>query len=183
MKLSYFDIVDQHDNPIGQTASFDEVHAKGLWHRGVHVIIYTPEREIIMQKRSVSLKYHPNEIEISVGGGVDAGETPLQAGVREVQEELGLSLNPADLTYIGKKAYNHRSKTQQMRCFNYSYAVCLPKEQLQQLTIDPQETSLAFMITERKLRRALRIHRIKNIGKITSTYAYWRFLLDGIATA
>lgn len=33
------------------------------------------------------------------GGVIDKGETPLQAGVREVQEEVGLSLDPAKLTF------------------------------------------------------------------------------------
>ena len=36
------------------------------------------------------------------GGGVVAGETPMQAGVREAKEELGLSLRPEDMVEIHK---------------------------------------------------------------------------------
>ncbi len=34
----------------------------------------------------------------TIGGGIDAGETPRSAAVREVAEETGLVLDPADLT-------------------------------------------------------------------------------------
>jgi isopentenyl-diphosphate delta-isomerase len=179
MELSYFDVVDDKDKLTGKKASYDIVHDKGLWYRGVHVIIYTPEKEIVMQKRSPSLKYHPNDIEISVGGGVDAGETPEQAAVREVQEELGLKLNKNDLSYIGKVKSNHKTKTQMNKVFIYSYSACVPKSDLN-LNIVSEETSKVFLISHRKLRKALRVHRIKGIGKVLSTYAYWNYLLDSI---
>lgn len=179
MKLSYFDVVDENDNPTGQVADYYEVHAKPLWHRGVHVVIYTPDRKFVMQKRAPSLKYHPDEIELSVGGGVDAGETPLQAGLREVKEELGLTLSTKDLRFINKSKSNHRYKGDYYCNFLYGYAACVPEEKLK-LTFNEEETSQVFLLSERKLRRALRTHRIKHVGKITSTYAYWERLLDAI---
>ena len=180
MKLSYFDVVDDTDTLTGSQASYDQVHDQGLWHRGVHVLIYTPDRQIVMQKRSLSLKYHPNEVEVSVGGGVDAGERPDQAAAREMYEELGVSVNPDQLHFIGKTKFNHATKTQIYRTFIYSYSICLTADKLI-FKLDPEETSTAFLLSEKKLRRALRRHRIRKIGKITSTYAYWRYLLDSIA--
>jgi 8-oxo-dGTP diphosphatase len=35
------------------------------------------------------------------GGGVEAGETPLEAAVREVQEEVGISVNPEKAQFMG----------------------------------------------------------------------------------
>jgi 8-oxo-dGTP pyrophosphatase MutT (NUDIX family) len=182
VKQSFFDVVDEDDRPLEKSASFDEVHQKGLWHRGVHVIIYTLEGEIVMQKRAISLSYHPGLIEISAGGGVDAGETPEQAIVREIREELGLHVSQKELRFIGKTKYNHRTKLLLSRVFIYSYTVCLPKERIR-LTVDPEETSMAFLITERKLRRALRRHRIKKLGRVSGEYAYWRYLLDAMRRA
>jgi isopentenyl-diphosphate delta-isomerase len=179
MKLTYFDRINDRDELIGGTASYDEVHGKGLWHRGVHIIIYTPDKKIVMQKRSPSLKYHPSEIEVTVGGGVDAGETPRHAIIREVSEELGIHLNKDDLHFIGKTKSNHHTRSQTNRVFIYSYSICIPEVALK-MHIDIGETSLAFLVPERELRRALKVHRIKNIGRISSLYAYWTYLLDSI---
>lgn len=177
--MSMFDIVDEHDQPLNKVATFDDVHQLGYWHRGVHIIIYTPNQEIVMQKRSPSLSYHPGEIEVSVGGGVDAGEQPLDAAIRETKEELGITLDKANVRYLGKTKFNHRSKTQYNRVFLYSYAVCVPKHDLN-FAIDTTETSEAFFISKRRLKRALTRHRIKHFGKISSLYAYWAALLKAV---
>lgn len=177
--MSSFDIFDEHDQPLSRVATFDEVYQLGLWHRGVHVIIYTPHKEIVMQKRALSLAYHPGEIEVSVGGGVDAGESPLDAVVRETREELGITLDKSKIHFIGKTKFNHRSKKQRNKVFLYSYAICIPKQDIR-FNIDTAETSNAFFISKRKLKRALARHRIKHFGKITSMYAYWSFLLNAV---
>lgn len=36
------------------------------------------------------------------GGGVEAGETPLQAVIREAKEELNVDISPAELEYQGE---------------------------------------------------------------------------------
>ena len=175
MKKSFFDIVDENDHDLHYIASFDETRKKKLWCRAVHIVIYTPDKEIVMQKRASSLAYHPDEVEISVGGGVDAGETPEHAVIRELQEEFGINLKKKELRFIGKVKYNHGN----IRNFIYTYAVCLPKERLT-FKPNPEETQSIFFITERELRRAMRIHRIKNIGRMAGVYAYWKYLLSAL---
>ena len=41
-------------------------------------------------------------------GGLDDGETPLQAALRETREETGLALNAADLLDLGRMPYRSR---------------------------------------------------------------------------
>lgn len=41
-------------------------------------------------------------------GGIDAGESPLQAALRETREETGLVLDPATLLDLGRLAYRPR---------------------------------------------------------------------------
>lgn len=175
--MSTFDVVDEHDEPLQRIASYDEVYREGLWHRGVHIIIYTPDKDIVMQKRAPTLNYHPNEIEISVGGGVEAGEQPLDAAVRESKEELGITIDKSKVQFIDKTKFNHTVHGQHHRIFLYTYAVCVPKHDLT-FSIDQTETTVAFLISRRKLQRALTKHRIKQFGRISSLYAYWNHMLQ-----
>ncbi len=53
MQEDIFDIVDEFDNVIGQRPR-TEVHAEGLKHRAVHILVFNDENEIFMQKRSMN---------------------------------------------------------------------------------------------------------------------------------
>lgn len=177
--MSTFDVVNEHDEPLKRVASYDEVYQEGLWHRGVHIVIYTPDKDIVIQKRAPTLSYHPDEIEVSVGGGVEAGEQPLDAVVREAKEELGITINKSKVQFIGKTKFNHSVHGQHHRIFMYTYAVCVPRHDLK-FRIDQTETSAAFLISKRKLQRALKTHRIKQFGRVSSLYAYWNSMLRAV---
>lgn len=51
-------------------------------------------RIILVRKRGTSRFMHP-------GGKPEVGETPVETAIREVEEELGLVLAPADLVHLG----------------------------------------------------------------------------------
>lgn len=83
-----FDIVDENDLPIGR-APRREVHARGLRHRAVHVLVCDPEGRVLVQRRSAAKDLHPGVWDASATGHVGAGEDYDSAARRELTEELG----------------------------------------------------------------------------------------------
>ena len=84
-----FDIVDEQDRVIGQeTRSI--VHQRGLWHRGVHVFLFTRDGKLLVQTRSKDRAHAPSTLDCSVSEHVRAGEEFYTAAIRGLSEELGV---------------------------------------------------------------------------------------------
>jgi isopentenyl-diphosphate delta-isomerase type 1 len=92
-----FDVVNNQDQVVG-TAPRGVVHAQGLLHRAVHVLLFNRSAELFIQKRSSTKDTYPRCYDSSASGHLDTGETYDQCAVRELHEELGLNLSPDALT-------------------------------------------------------------------------------------
>lgn len=97
----YLDILDKEGNFLGRSVSKNEVHAKGYFHNTAHVWLYNQKAEILLAQRAESKSICPLLWDVSVAGHVDAGETVLEAAVRESAEEIGLSIPIEALDPIG----------------------------------------------------------------------------------
>ena len=86
-----FDIVNERDEVIGR-APRSEVHARGLLHRAVHVLVFNARGDVFLQKRSMLKDRQPGVWDSSASGHVDSGEDYDACAVREVREELGVTL-------------------------------------------------------------------------------------------
>lgn len=84
-------VVDSSDTVIGEERR-DEIHLQGLRHRAVHVLVFNPRGALFLQKRGMHKKEHPGMWDSSVAGHVDAGESYDDCCIREVEEEVGLTL-------------------------------------------------------------------------------------------
>jgi isopentenyldiphosphate isomerase len=89
MSEEIFDIVNEHDAVVGR-APRREVHARGLTHRAVHVLVFNARGEVFLQKRSMSKDTSPGLWDSSASGHVDSGEDYNACAVRELREEIGL---------------------------------------------------------------------------------------------
>ncbi len=84
-------MVDEQDRVIGQETR-EEVHRKHLLHRAVHVLVFDSEGRVYAQRRSMQKDTYPGRYTTSCSGHVDAGETYDTAVVRELVEELGITV-------------------------------------------------------------------------------------------
>jgi isopentenyl-diphosphate Delta-isomerase len=91
-----FDVYTE-EGLLAGTARRADVHAQGLWHRSAQIWIARPDRSLLLQKRSSFKDVFPNCWDVSCAGHINAGEEPLAAAVRELQEELGLNIAPERL--------------------------------------------------------------------------------------
>ena len=97
-----FDIFDRDNNWIG-TATRSEVHALGLWHQTFQcwVLSYeSGEPALLFQMRHPEKDTFPGLLDISCAGHLLEGEQPAD-GVRELEEELGLSVSFHELLPCG----------------------------------------------------------------------------------
>ncbi len=88
----WFDVVNARDEVIGQKTR-RVVHATGLWHRAVHVLVFDAAGRIFLQKRSMKKDLSPGLWDSSCSGHLDAGEDYDTAAVRELGEEIGVRLS------------------------------------------------------------------------------------------
>ena len=86
-----FDVVDERDRVVGQ-ATRREVHAHGLRHRAVHLLVVNGAGRVFLQKRSRQKDIFPGAWDSSAAGHVGAGEDYDGTAVRELAEELGWKL-------------------------------------------------------------------------------------------
>lgn len=95
------DILDSEGNYTGKTCFKSEAHAKGLFHATVHIWFYTKKGEVILQQRGKTKTTFPLLWDVSVAGHIEAGETIENAALREIKEEIGLTIVQNDLQKIG----------------------------------------------------------------------------------
>lgn len=89
MTEEIFDVVNERDEVVG-CAPRREVHARGLLHRAVHVLVFNARGQVFLQKRSLSKDTSPGLWDSSASGHLDRGEEYDACAMRELREEIGL---------------------------------------------------------------------------------------------
>ena len=91
MSEDIFDIVNERDEVIDAQPR-SEAHRLGLLHRAVHVLVFNSRGEIFLQKRSITKDREPGKWDSSSSGHVGSGEDYDACAVRELREEIGLTV-------------------------------------------------------------------------------------------
>lgn len=118
------------------------------------------EVEVLLQRRAINKPTWPDRLDISAAGHIDAGETALQAVVREGKEEIGIVFDTEKLEYIFgyrnfengiKWVYLYEETTPQTYTFNDGEVQSLDWVELQQFEAmieDPEAHNLVPHIPE-----------------------------------
>ena len=80
----------------GVTMVRGEQTPKGFYRMVVHVCIFSPDGQMLIQQRQPFKRGWSNLWDISVGGSAVAGDTSKTAAERETREELGLAVDLSD---------------------------------------------------------------------------------------
>ena len=94
------DVLEADGSPSGRTKPKPLIHRDGDWHRAVHVWIMTPDDRILVQRRAGSKENNPGLWDVSCAGHISAGESVIDAAIREAHEELGIVLERAELRHV-----------------------------------------------------------------------------------
>ena len=175
----YIDIANADGTLTGEKALKSVVHEKGLFHHTAHLWLYTKDAHILLAQRSAKKLICPLLWDVSVAGHIDAGETPVEATVRETKEEIGLTLDATALLNIGvfKCMQSYENGVEDNEFHNTFIAeLNVPLEQL-----TPQETEVEAL----KLVSFLEFEQLlARIGKdkhfVPSNKAYYEFVFKAI---
>lgn len=111
--MEYLDVYNGLGEPLGRSEERGIVHAQDLLHKAVQVWIINRRNELLLQRRSPDKILCPNMLDVSFAGHVQAGETSVQAVVREGKEELGIEVSLSNLEYLFSyrehRTFNHET--------------------------------------------------------------------------
>lgn len=109
--MEYIDIIDENGNLTEKKEERSIIHKNGLWHKTIHVWIINDNNELLIQQRSSNKEINSDKWTTSVSGHLDSGDTNITGALREIQEEIGLTVNSDELIYIGsiKEHHVHRA--------------------------------------------------------------------------
>ncbi|WP_088009197.1 NUDIX hydrolase [Indiicoccus explosivorum] len=98
MEHELIQAVDGNRRPIGIFPRA-EIHRQGFLHETFHCWLVR-RGEVFVQIRSAGKKDFPGLLDVTAAGHLLANEQP-EDGIRELHEELGLKVRPADLIPLG----------------------------------------------------------------------------------
>ncbi|MBR0488083.1 NUDIX domain-containing protein [Candidatus Saccharibacteria bacterium] len=66
--------------------------------------------ELLWQRRSPEIDRYPNDYDISAGGHINLGETPVMGAMREAREEIGAEFDADELKFVTIRSFNDISR-------------------------------------------------------------------------
>lgn len=156
----------------GEVNLKSEAHKKGLWHASAQIWLYTPNGEILIQKRAINKDTYPGLWDISVAGHLSAGDSPISAALREIEEEVGLVISAEALHFL-KTIKNSKSPTNSIidNEFNHLFICCTPII-IKQLKLQVEEVAEAKLMEIADFKKLLENNYHEFVPHGTEYYTY-----------
>lgn len=168
MQEEWLDIVDEQGNPTGEIVERGEAHAKGIRHRTAHVWILREregQTEVLLQKRSDQKDSHPGCYDISSAGHIPAGVDYQESALRELEEELGLSVRGEELIYCGQRQVHWKDNFHGKPFFDeqVSNVYCIWRDvEPEELRLQESEVSEVRWMPLKACKEGVKNHRFPN---------------------
>ena len=150
-----FDVLNEAGEKIGVTERRSEVHRLGLFHRAVHVWLFSPSTgELLLQKRASCKDSWPDRWDISCAGHISSGEESLPSAERELLEELGFNAGSSSgrleflFTHLEMLDSEQRGKPFLNHEFNDVYLLELTNDE--RLQLDSENFEIVDSVSERR---------------------------------
>ena len=104
----WLDVVDENGAPTGETVERERAHREGFRHRTAHVWLLRRRGgrvEILLQMRSREKDSFPGCYDISSAGHIPAGQSVTESALRELREELGVTVEAGALIPCGQRRF------------------------------------------------------------------------------
>lgn len=135
-------IFNDQDEPIGK-AYLSEIHAKGLLHRSILVVVLDPAGRLLLQRRSANVATNATRWDVSAAGHADPGEDYAEAAARELHEEIGI--RGVELNEVAYYRSNSVVNGHKLNRFIKIYETVVPAHT--KITIDKAEVSAVRWLT------------------------------------
>ncbi len=98
--MEYWDVCDQNGRRTGAIRPKGASYAAGEFHPAIEAWVINSRSEILIQQRSMQCEILPGVWALTTGRML-AGEGTAQGCIRELREELGITVTPEQLTFVG----------------------------------------------------------------------------------
>ncbi len=171
------DILDSNGNSTGKSYLKSVAHQEGFYHATVHVWFYTKDGKILLQQRGATKKTYPGLWDVSVAGHVLAGESIVEGALREIQEEIGLTLQKESLQKIAvRKGERSHPNGIQDNEFYHVFLVAL-KVNLSELKKQDEEVD-DLQLFDLEILKGTN----EKFPVVPNTFDYYQFVLKNIET-
>ncbi|MFA6099054.1 MAG: NUDIX domain-containing protein [Patescibacteria group bacterium] len=164
-----FPVVNDKDEVIGKVTRQEAHRRPEIIHRVSAVLVFNARGEWLVQQRSLTKDKYPGCWELGMAGHVGFEDNYMNTAVRELKEELGLEIEPADLSRLGKIFMKFPTEAEFWDVYSCNIAE-------KQIVANKEEIIATRFISPDELKRMIQNPEIK--WKPHAVRLYEEFLID-----